>query len=86
MESDCLTLVNLVKKGEIPLHSHGSIVMDNLDVASSFSCISFSFIPRSCNKVVDCLAQFGLSSGRNHSWHHTAPSLICYLLLKDSLI
>ncbi|XP_074287946.1 uncharacterized protein LOC141613108 [Silene latifolia] len=54
--SDCLQILQQIMDGKAKNHLTTALIKDIIHVASSFHCISFSYIPRSCNNIAHNLA------------------------------
>ncbi|XP_074271062.1 uncharacterized protein LOC141594983 [Silene latifolia] len=62
ISSDCLPLVACLAEVSRPHHHIKAIIDDILYLSSSFHCLSFSYIPRSVNKIAHGLACRAMSS------------------------
>ncbi|XP_074287635.1 uncharacterized protein LOC141612782 [Silene latifolia] len=55
-ESDCKTLVNMLKSGTMPSSYLSNIGRSILNLASQFNVIEFNFVRRDGNRAVHCMA------------------------------
>jgi ribonuclease HI len=76
VESDCLALVNMARSNERDASSLCHLVEDLRILLSSDRFISFSKIPRGCNKASHELAQFGVLHNKTQVWLDSVPNVI----------
>ncbi|KAL4272603.1 hypothetical protein GQ457_13G021900 [Hibiscus cannabinus] len=76
-ESDCRGVIERLNSGAFTAWDSAAIEEDILSRISLFSSVSFSFIPRSCNRVADWAAKYDLSCSCSLGWvYHIPPDLI----------
>lgn len=75
LESDCQVMLKAIQSKDGDLAPEGVIFREIRDFARlNFSSISFSFVPRGCNKVAHCLAAYGSRSQvRRQLWAESLP-------------
>ncbi|KAL5787645.1 hypothetical protein ACOSP7_004594 [Xanthoceras sorbifolium] len=85
-ESDALSLISSIVKGDPPLSDVGLIIVDIIHLVSSLSISHISFASRLCNDVAHGLAKFGLSFSEPLVWIEDAPPCVEALILSESLL
>ncbi|KAB2632226.1 hypothetical protein D8674_028473 [Pyrus ussuriensis x Pyrus communis] len=83
VESDSMKAIVALNKTYSDSSAIGLIANDVLQLASSFSMLSFIHISCLCNGVAHHLAKFALSSSNNLVWIEEPPTLIQDLLLQN---
>ncbi|KAK6164142.1 hypothetical protein DH2020_001006 [Rehmannia glutinosa] len=68
IETDCLHLAQSINNNQEDLSYLGNIIEDIRSYRSSFSSVSFSYIPRETNNLAHSLARHALTLSCN-SWH-----------------
>ena len=84
-ESDCKTLVTALQTKERDLAHVGVLLKEaRSGCISSFESYTFSFAPRSCNKVAHTLAQHGLRADVEcEGWEDFAPAFLADLVASE---
>ncbi|KAL5782119.1 hypothetical protein ACOSP7_007148 [Xanthoceras sorbifolium] len=84
VESDALDMINILRDGVIPSSDLGLIVLDIFQFCLCSSVISFSFVPRTTNKVANALAKGTVSFGSDCFWYNVCPPFVEILVQEDS--
>ncbi|XP_074288433.1 uncharacterized protein LOC141613589 [Silene latifolia] len=84
LESDSMTLINMLRAKSFPLNYFGRISRTVLDIANSFSCIKFNFTRRNGNAVAHGIAHLLPLSYSTWFWVEIIPETIAPLVLLDS--
>ncbi|XP_074304897.1 uncharacterized protein LOC141639748 [Silene latifolia] len=85
LESDCLTLITMLKSKSFPNNYFGRAGKKVSDLASSFSCISFNFTRRDGNVVAHELAHLVPLEFSTRYWVGAIPERVEPFVLVDSL-
>ncbi|KAL4355068.1 hypothetical protein GQ457_06G018210 [Hibiscus cannabinus] len=76
-EFDCREMIETLNSGVFSAWDSTAIEEDILSRISLFSLVSFSFIPRSCNRVADWAAKYCMSCSCSPGWvYHIPPDLM----------
>ena len=85
VETDSLSVVNLVIKGCPPLGDVGTVIGDILALLDTLPACSVIFAPRKANVVAHCLARLALSSDFDVFWSDFVPPYAEALVQADVL-
>ncbi|KAK2656769.1 hypothetical protein Ddye_009821 [Dipteronia dyeriana] len=84
LESDALSVVNLIKAKEIPSSDVSVVIHDILDLFENVGVFSCDFAPRLANKVAHGLAKIALRSRDEFVWMEDCPLVVESLVLGDT--
>lgn len=84
IESDCLVVVNLLKRKEIPRTDLGKVVEDILLLASQLSSVIWSHTPKTSNTLAHHLAKSIVVLHNCFWWHSYPAEVVPYLSLVPS--
>lgn len=86
VESDCKSLINLLKLYILPSSYIGLLCEEIREAVLLVGLISIEFIPRKCNGASHKLAQLGFSLILETHWVNYAPAIIQDILLDVSFM
>ncbi|KAF7808930.1 uncharacterized protein G2W53_035673 [Senna tora] len=86
VECDCEWVVNQIRSGVAACSPLETILGNIKSLLSSFSDVSFSWIPREANRVADRLAHLGCSVDSCQVWLENYPSCIADVLALDGCL
>ena len=87
MESDSLSVINKINNESLDLSYLGLIIEDIQQLRSSFTSVSFSFIPKRANLVAHHLVKLSFSLISNvFSWIGSVAPSIEELVFADSVL
>ncbi|KAL5857645.1 hypothetical protein ACOSQ3_005103 [Xanthoceras sorbifolium] len=87
INSDVISVINCLVRGNLPLSELGVVLEDVLMLLQSFrSVFSFSHVPRSANKVAHVLAKYSFACNSWMIWVEDFPSFLFDVLTEDAQI
>ncbi|XP_031095241.1 uncharacterized protein LOC115999536 [Ipomoea triloba] len=78
--SDCQVVCSLLKSGSPNLSYAGCVLQECLNLKRHFDSVSFSFIPRSANKLTHALTRATNSQSGPRLWFNSIPDCIRHLI------
>ncbi|XP_074265059.1 uncharacterized protein LOC141587475 [Silene latifolia] len=85
IESDCLQLVNALKKNEVQSNYFGNVVSEVLSLLNSFISFSFSFVKREGNYAAHGMAHYTPLDFSTRIWVDMCPDTIGGIVASDAM-
>ncbi|KAL5808335.1 hypothetical protein ACOSQ3_029026 [Xanthoceras sorbifolium] len=86
LETGSLAVITAINNPSAYLSKVGLVIVDIVDLLSSYPGSKVQFVPRSANSVAHTLARFTLSLDRDYFWLEDYPDCIDEVLVADNQV